>query len=59
MYPKRERDHDMKFEVQFGQGQSNIQLDVPCEGSVTTPEGWNIIAPYPPQVSIHIYLHVC
>ena len=54
MYPERKKSHDMQFKVQFGQGQSNIQLNIPCEGKVTTPEGWNIIAPYTPQVSIHI-----
>ena len=51
-YPKRKKVHDGKFKVQFGQGQSIIQLDIPRNGTVT-PEGWNIIAPYPPRVSIH------
>ena len=52
-YPRRREVHDTKFKVQFGAGQSSIQLDIPRGGKLT-PEGWNIKPSHPPRVSLHI-----
>ena len=53
MYPDRKKAYDLKFKVQFGPGQSNIQLDIPRGGKETT-EGWNIKPSYHPRVSIRM-----
>ena len=58
MYPKRNKAHDVNFAVLFGQDDCYIKLDIPS--SCVTQEGWNIITPHSPQVSISrkVCMHV-